>query len=434
MTNKSESQPGRRRFLKKAAVMTAFSIVPRFVLGGKGFMPPSDLIALGFIGTGRQGNGLRNSFLNTGEVRILACSDVYSEKSQAFVDGFRKYHVDKNLPATSDPVTYPDFRELLASKDIQAVVVATPDHWHAVQTIMATEAGKDVYCEKPLALTIREGRAMVEAARKNNRIVQTGSMQRSWPEFRQAVELIRNGYLGEVTNIKVSVGGPPVPYNLSAQQVPAGLDWNAWLGPNSFVGFNSDLAPPLTADFWPKWRAYKEFGGGGMTDWGAHMFDIVQWALEKDNTGPIEIMPPDGKDVKVLTYRYSDGVIVTHENFGINNAVRFVGTIGSLDIQRRKLETSDPLLKDRVIQPNEKHVYFSDNHYKDWLTAIRNRTRPICDVEIGHRTASVCTLGNIAYELKRPLKWNPDKEKFRKDGAANDSLSRKLKKEWSVHV
>src|SRR5688572_9137424 len=154
MSNKSESQSGRRRFLKKAAVMTAFSIVPRFVLGGKGFMPPSDLITLGFIGTGRQGNGLRNSFLNTGEVRILACSDVYSEKSQAFVDGFRKYHVDKNLPAPSDVVTYPDFRELLASKDIQAVVIATPDHWHAVQTIMATEAGKDVYCEKPLALTI----------------------------------------------------------------------------------------------------------------------------------------------------------------------------------------------------------------------------------------------------------------------------------------
>src|SRR5688572_1720403 len=141
------------------------------------------------------------------------------------------------------------------------------------------------------------------------------------------------------------------------------------------------------------------------------MFDIVQWALDKDNTGPIEIMPPDGKDVKVLTYRYSDGVIMTHENFGINNAVRFVGTIGSLDIQRRKLETSDPLLKDRVIQPNEKHVYFSDNHYKDWLTAIKNRDIPICDVEIGHRTATVCTLGNIAYELKRPLKWNPSKEK-----------------------
>jgi predicted dehydrogenase len=171
-----------------------------------------------------------------------------------------------------------------------------------------------------------------------------------------------------------------------------------------------------------------------MTDWGAHMFDIVQWALDKDGSGPVEVIPPDGKDIKFLTFRYDNGAVVTHENFGINNAVRFIGTIGSLDIQRRKLETSDPLLKDRVIQANEKRVYFSENHYKDWLTAIRNRTRPICDVETGHRTATVCTLGNIAYELKRPLKWNPQKEKFKKDGAANDMLSRKLKKEWDVHV
>jgi predicted dehydrogenase len=429
---RKNARMNRRRFLKQTAALTAFSIVPRFVLGGRGFLAPSDMITLGFIGTGRQGSGLKNSFLNTSEVRILACSDVYAAKSEAFVQGIKKYHTDKGMTPPADCIVYSDFRELLNSKDIQAVVIATPDHWHAVQMVMATEAGKDVYCEKPLALTIKEGRAMVDAARKHKRIVQTGSMQRSWPEFRQAVELIRNGYLGDIISVKVSVGGPPIPYNLPAQEVPSGLDWNAWLGPNGFVGFNSDLAPPLTADFWPKWRSFKEFGGGGMTDWGAHMFDIVQWALDKDNTGPVEIKPPDGKDIKFLTYRYDNGVVMTHENFGINNAVRFIGAIGSLDIQRRKLETSDPQLKDRVIAPGEKRVYMSDNHYKDWLAAIRNRTQPICDVEIGHRTATVCTLGNIAYELKRPLKWNPEKEKFKKDREANEMLSRKMKKEWAI--
>jgi predicted dehydrogenase len=425
--NSMKHRNSRRQFLKHTAALAAFSIVPRFVLGGNGFVPPSDQLNLGFIGTGRQGNGLKNSFLNTGEIKVVACSDVYAAKSNAFIEGLKKYHVEKALADQPDCTVYSDFRELLASKRVDAVVIATPDHWHGTQAVMACEAGKDVYCEKPLALTIREGRAMVDAARKHKRIIQTGSMQRSWPEFRQAVELIRNGYLGDITTVKVSVGGPPVPYSLPTQNLPEGLNWDAWLGPNEFVGFNTDLAPPLTADFWPRWRLYKEFGGGGMTDWGAHMFDIVQWALDKDDTGPVEIIPPDGKDHPFLTYKYDNGITVTHENFGINNAVRFIGTKGTLDIQRRKLETSDPLLKDRLIQPNEKHVYFSDNHYRDWITAIRNRTMPICDVEVGHRTASVCTLGNIAYELKRPLKWNPVREKFRKDGKANDLLSRKLK-------
>jgi predicted dehydrogenase len=426
-TSGHKSLKGRRRFLKQASALAVFSIVPRFVLGGKPFVPPSDLITLGFIGTGRQGNGLKNAFLNTGEVRILACSDVYADKSAAFVEGIKKYTAEKALPPQADCKVYADFRELLASSDINAVVIATPDHWHGAQAVMAAEAGKDIYCEKPLALTIREGRDMVDAARKHKRVVQTGSMQRSWPEFRQAVELIRNGYLGDITTAKVSVGGPPVPYNLPAQDLPPGLDWNAWLGPNEFAPFNTDLAPPLTADFWPRWRLYKEFGGGGMTDWGAHMFDIVQWAFDKDDSGPVEIIPPDGKDHPFLTYKYDNGITMTHENFGINNAVRFIGSKGTLDIQRRKLETSDPLLKDRVIQANEKRVYFSENHYKDWLTAIRKRTMPICDVETGHRTASVCTLGNIAYELKRPLKWNPSKEKFKKDNVAGEMLSRKLR-------
>ena len=188
--------------------------------------------------------------------------------------------------------------------DVDAVVIATPDHWHASMAVKAAAAGKDIYCEKPLSLKVKEGRAMVNATRKYNRVFQTGSMQRSWPEFRQAVELIRNGYIGEIKSVKVNVGPPPVACNLPAEPVPAGLDWDKWLGPNEPVAFNSELAPPLTKDVFPNWRGFREFGGGMVTDWGAHMFDIVHWALGMDDTGPIEVIAPDGKDHPFLTYQH----------------------------------------------------------------------------------------------------------------------------------
>ncbi|MDH4296682.1 MAG: Gfo/Idh/MocA family oxidoreductase, partial [Cyclobacteriaceae bacterium] len=327
-----------------------------------------------------------------------------------------------------------DFRGLLDNKDVDAVVIVSPDHWHAVMAVNAANAGKDIYCEKPLSLTVKEGRAMVNAARKNKRIFQTGSMQRSWPEFRQTAELIRNGYIGGIKEVKVSVDGPPEPYNLPAEPVPAGLDWTSWLGPNEYKPFNNDIAPMPSDTFWARWRYYKEFGGGGMTDWGAHMFDIVQWALDMDNSGPVEVNYPDGQEFTFLTYKYADGLPMTHENFGKNNAIRFIGTSGQIDVRRRNLETTPTELKDQVIGPNEKHVYFSENHYKDFLQAIRKRSMPICDVEIGHRTATVCNIGNIAYELKRSLKWDPKTEKFVNDKEANALLSRPLKKEWSIRL
>lgn len=429
-----KSAESRRSFVKKMAMISGLVIVPRFVIG-KGYVAPSDLISLGFIGTGRQSNGLRNNFLKTGLTQVVAACEVYPDKTKNFIDGLNKFYAEKSEKPTYDGVkTYVDFRELLAQKDVDAVVIVTPDHWHGVQAVKAAEAGKDIYCEKPLSLTIKEGRAMVEAARKNKRIFQTGSMQRSWPEFRQTAELIRNGYIGDIQTIKVSVGGPPVRYNLPAQPMPDGMNWQMWLGPNEFANFHSDIAPPIGAEFWAKWRDYKEFGGGGMTDWGAHMFDIVQWAIDKDNSGPVEVTPPNGKDVQFLTYRYDNGITMTHENFGINNAIRFIGSKGTIDVQRRKLETSDPLLKDKVIGDNEKKVYFSDNHYLDFINAIKSRKNPICDVEVGHRTASVCTIGNIAYELKRPLRWDPRKEKFKRDSEANARLFRPLKKEWEINV
>lgn len=415
-------------------------IVPRFVLGGQRadgtqYIPPSDLISLGFIGCGKQGRGLSNSFLNTNEIRIAALSEVYKDKTQLMLDRIKTAH-EKNtaLGAYTDIPVHNDFRELLARKDVDAVVIATPDHWHAVAAVMAAEAGKDIYCEKPLSLTVKEGRAMVNATRKHKRVFQTGNMQRSWKEFRHAVELIRNGYIGEIKNIKVNIGKPPISYTLPEQPVPEGLDWKQWLGPNAYKPFNAELAPPITQDVFPNWRLYKEFGGGMVTDWGAHMFDIAQWALNMDHSGPVKIYAPDGKDHPFLTYQYKNGTVMTHEPWEWNNAVWFTGTEGEIKVGRGKLETTPASLKDKVIGESEKHVYNSENHYKDFLNAMRKRSMPISDVEIGHRTASVCNLGNIAYELKRPLEWNPKKEKFKNDDEANALLGRPLLDEWKIKL
>ena len=424
----------RRAFFKTAGALSAFSIVPRFVLGGSGYTPPSDKINLGFIGTGKQSIGLMRNFVSTEKAQFVGACDVYSSKLDNFITQLEKYYKEKEIAGGVGCTPYSDFNELLDRKDVDAVIIASPDHWHAVLAVKAAEAGKDIYCEKPLSLTVREGRAMVKATRKYKRVFQTGSMQRSWPEFRQTAELVRNGYLGGIKEIKVSVDGPPTAYNLPIEPVPPGLDWNSWLGPNEPVAFNNELAPSPTDTYWARWRYYKEFGGGGMTDWGAHMFDIVQWALDMDSSGPVEVHYPDGKEYKHLTYTYANGISMSHENFGKHNTIRIVGSDAELDVQRRNLVTTPETLKDKVIGSDEKRVYFSDNHYMDFLKAIRNRTKPICDVEIGHRTATVCNIGNIAYDLKRSLTWDPVKELFKDDKEANALLTRSLRKEWSIRV
>jgi len=409
----------RRQFLTRSAVLSAGVILPRYLAGCKAWASSADKITLGFIGTGKQAMGLQDAFLKTGEVKILAAADVYESKLKLFAGKL------------SGCDMYDDFRKILNRKDINAVVIATPDHWHAAIAVMAAKAGKDIYCEKPLSLTIKEGRAMVKAAREHKRVFQTGSMQRSWPEFRQAVELVRNGYIGEIKTVRVNVGPPPVPYNLPQEPMPAGLNWDMWLGPNVKPQvFNHNLAPGTADDFWAHWRDYKEFGGGGMTDWGAHMFDIAQWGLDMDGSGPVLITPPD-HDHKFLTYQYANGITMTHEPEG-NQGVTFVGTRGEVHVMRSKLETIPGSLASQTIGDNEKHVYRSDDHYKDFLQAIRKRIKPIADVEIGHRTATVCNLGNIAYELKRPLKWDPVKEVFINDDEANKLTGREMKKEWNV--
>ncbi|GAB2794376.1 Gfo/Idh/MocA family oxidoreductase [Rhabdobacter roseus] len=427
----------RRDFLKAGAVLSTFFIVPRHVLGGPGYLAPSDKIALGFIGCGRQSGGLRNRFLDTGEVQAVAASDVYGVKLKTFVEAANQWHATKAGQGTYKGMdSYDDFRALLDRKDIDAVVIASPDHWHAAMAVRAAQAGKDIYCEKPLSLTVKEGRAMVNATRKHNRVFQTGSMQRSWPEFRQAVQLVRSGAIGEVKKVYVNVGGAPKVWDLAPETLPADLNWERWMGPNTLERpYNNELAPALDAKFWPKWRDYREFGGGGMTDWGAHMFDIAQWGLGMDDSGPVEIIHPGAGKTSGLVYRYANGVEMVHRPVEGKQHCHFVGTEGEVWVARGELRTTPESLKEKSFSAGDyaRHqVYVSENHYTDFLNAIRTRKPPICDVEVGHRTASVCNIGNIAYQLERSLRWNPGKEEFVDDKEATKLTGRSLRKEWRV--
>ncbi len=427
-TNKSVS---RRDFLKKTGLSIGlFSIVPAHVLGGPKHVAPSDKIAFGFIGCGKQSPGLSNDFMQLNEVQMIAASDVDSVKLTKFKERVNRFYDDETACRA-----YLDYEDLLERDDIDAVIISTPDHWHAKPSIEALKNGKDVYCEKPLSHTIEEGRAMVEATRKYDRVFQTGSMQRSWANFRQACEIVRGGYLGEISTVKVNVGGPSTAYNLEEEKMRPELNWDKWLGPAFYVHYNSILAPPYPLDNWPLWRAYNEFGGGGVTDWGAHMFDIVQWALGMDESGPVEFHPPQMKGLdRGFNFKYENGVHVEHVDFGRGYAVEFTGSEGSLTVSRELFETSNPTLKEREFTPEERNLYWSTNHYQDFVDCIKSRKKPVADVEIGHRTATICNIGNITYQLGRSLYWDPAKEEFINDDFANSKLGKEYRKGFELPV
>jgi len=426
-----KNKMSRRRFLGTGlAAAAAFTIVPRHVLGGSGIIAPSDQITLGFIATGKQGRGLIGVFAN--KSKIIAACDVDSRK----LENFKRLTEERyqRLGSSNHVVKiYKDFRELLQNKEIDAVVISTPDHWHAIQTIESAKAGKDVFCEKPFSHSIEQGRLMVQAIDKYKRVNQTGNMQRSSKNFREACQYVRNGYIGDIIEVKVSCGPPPKKFDLAAEPVPSYLDWEMWVGPAVFNPFNAELSPPLERDIFPNWRDYKEYGGGMTSDWGAHMFDIAQWALDKDDSGPVEIYPPD-KDHKHLTFVYDNGIKMTHEDFGRGYAVRFIGTRGIIDVARGFFESLPGNIVGREFRESDIKLYESNDHYQDWLDCIRSRKQPISTAEIGHRTATVCYLTNIAYELQRPLKWDPVKEEFLNDAEANRMRSGYLRSPWTMTI
>jgi len=424
----------RRRFIRQTvAAAAAFTVLPRHVLG-KGFISPSDRITLGFIGTGKLIREIFPRFADLEGVIILAGSDVDSKKRQWFKEHVEAYYTEMTGKSGYVNIdTYRFYEELLERQDIDGVIVATPDHWHAIASIHAMKAGKDVYCEKPLTHRVAEGRAMVETAKKYERVVQTGSMQRSFDDFRHACELVRNGYLGEIVKIFVNVGDPPIDCDLGEEPVPEYLDWDRWIGPARMRPYNPVLSPPVEEDHWPMWRRYNEFGGGGMTDWGAHMFDIAQWALGMDNSGPVKIKPPrNPKKVRGLKYYYANGVKMIHKDFNRGWAVRFIGTEGVLDVSREFIDSKPAYIAIQPIKDNEIRLYHSDNHYADWINAVKNRTKPVADVETGHRSATICNIGNIAYRLRRTLEWDPVIEKFINDEEANQLLTKDYREPYTL--
>ena len=424
------SRISRRQFLATSAVAACGPMI--LSSPARGFAAASERIRLGFIGIGIQSRGHLKRFVGTNDTQVVAVCDVVTERredSKRIVE--EGYAKQKDMTSYKGCAAFIDFRELLAREDIDAVVIGTPDHWHAIPAVMACRAGKDVYCEKPLSLTISEGRAMVDAARKHDRVFQTGSQQRSefGGLFRRAVELIRNGHLGEIKSVTVGVGGPAVTCDLPTEECPSGTDWNFWNGPSPERGYNQILCPKGIHNHFPAFRNYREYAGGALADMGAHHFDIAQWALGMDHSGPVKIEPPEGKAGTGLKFTYANGVVMTH---GGRSGCTFVGTKGTLYVDRGKIESDPANILEAKIGPDDFHVEPSDNHYRNWIDAIRSRKKPICDVEIGHRSATVCELGQIGYDLRRPLDWDPVKERFVNDDDANKLLSRPLRDPWKL--
>lgn len=415
--------------------VAGFTILPRHILGGTNFVAPSDQINLGIIGCGAQGRWtLGPEFAR--RANLIAASDCESRQLNAMQEIVERETEKAKGQVYKGFKKYADYHELLSRSDIDGVIIATPDHWHAVHTIEACRAGKDVYVEKPMSHSIEEGRAMANAVAKYGRVLQVGNMQRSWRNFRHACELVRNGYIGEIKEVKVSVGPPPVKFDLPAQPVPKTLDWEMWIGPAPMNDYNEELAPPMERGIFPNWRNYREYGGGMICDWGAHMFDIAQWALGMDDSGPVEFTPPDESELRPLTMRYANGTIMTHEPFrkADGNAVRFIGSDGVIDISRSFLDTIPAKLQDEVIGDDKIKLYKSDDHYNDFLTAMKTRKQPLSTVEIGHRTASLCHIVNLCYEFNRKLTWNPKKEEFFFDDEANKRRGNPIRKPYSIEI
>lgn len=435
----------RRQFLKTATGLAAGAmafpyVVSSSALGKAGSTAASNRITIGFIGVGRQSHGaLLKAFLNAVGTQVVAACDVDKLKLKRAQDIVEKHYADKTSTAAfKGCAVYGDFRDLLARDDIDAVVIVTPDHWHSIMVQHAARTGKDIYCEKPLSLTVADARRMVRVVARYGTVFQTGSMQRSNGRFHQACELVRNGYIGQIKSVLVNITSgdypmSPVECNLPAQPVPDYLDWNMWLGPAPARPYNARIAPHISNNVFPHWRDYYDYSGGLMTDWGAHHFDIVQWALGMDNCGPVEIIPADYENHKPLTYKYGNGVVMRRDDFGEkDNGVLFVGTEGKVEVSRGYLRTWPEKLARQQIGGDDIRLYKCRDHYADWLGAIRSRSQPICDAETGCRSVTVCHLGNIASKVGRGLKWDPEREVFINDPQADRLLSRPMRSPWHL--
>lgn len=443
-------KPNRRDFLQSvgtSAICLGIGsampvIVPNTVFGKT---PPSDQVVIGHIGLGWRGYELIHQTYRNPNIRIGAVCDLdlsFLMKRLQFLDD--QLSTDRTwvkgegwdcLPAPTpeggvDP--YLDYRYLLERTDIDAVVIAVPDHWHAKLFIDSLDAGKDVYGEKPLTLTINQGRAVVRKVRETGLIFQTGMQQRSQELFRTASEYAINGRLGELKRIRIQIRATNVVDPVPDTPVPPGLDWERWLGPAPKVPYNPHRCHISFRWFW-------DYSGGQITDLGTHHADIAQWALQADNTGPrfIEgiVKPNPGAYETWIDYdlklTYENGVEVTFENTPGFDMV-FEGTKGSIFVNRAEIKSTPAGILQEPLQSNDKRLPVSTDHMQNWIDSIKSRTDPLSTVEIGHRSATVCHLANICGFLKRKLEWDPVNEVFVNDREANQYLERPEREPYAI--
>ena len=408
-----------RRSLTGAAVLSTPWIIPSSALGADGRVAPSERIVMGAIGLGGRGRYDLQTFLNNPDVQVVAVCDVWRprrEQGKRIVD--RKY-------GNQDCKTYRDLRELLARPDIDAVLIATGDNWHSMASILAARAGKDIYCEKPLSVTIAESRAVVEAMRAHGRIFQCGTQRRSIPRFRFAVELARSGALGELKELHAEKAPMRVEYYrkvLPPEPEPPKeeFDWDMWLGPAAWRPYNH-LYP--TRGFW---AAHLDFSGGAITEWGSHTADLCQWAADADDTGPVEFEPWNG----TVVAHYANGIKLVFVKGKWPLHVKFIGTKGSVYVDDDgNLVTDPPSLR---AQRKFGKGYPANNHIRNFLDCVKTRRRPTSPAEVVHRSITVCHCANICRLLGRPLRWDPQKEEFVGDEEANRMRRRAMRVPWQL--
>jgi predicted dehydrogenase len=428
----SRSRLTRREFVQRAG--GALAGVPLLMsrASGETTRPaPSERLTVGFIGTGKFGNAYHlRDLLRFPDVQAVAVCDVDTNRREQARERVNRAYSGRR--GYSGCAAYRDFRELLARTDIDAVVIATPEHWHTIMVVEACKAGKDVYCEKPLTLTLAESQRCIEAVRKYNRVMQVGSQQRSniFGQFREACEFIRSGRLGRIRRVEVGVGGPSKPCDLPGERPEPGLDWDLWLGPALERPYSSVLSPRGVHDHFPSWREYREYAGGALADMGAHHFDIAQWALDMDRSGPVKIIPPeDPKVTRGAKMIYANGIELVH---GGESGCTFYGEKGKLRIDRGVLQADPADLIREPVRADEVHLRQTAGHHRDWVDCIRSRRDPIADVEAGARTAAICILLNLVYWKRRELRWDPANWRFVDDAEANAWLDRPRREAWPL--
>jgi len=432
----------RRRFLKTAAAsFVAPAIVPSSVFGKSA---PSNTLQMGCIGVGRQGQGDMQELIYRGleaGARVVAVCDVDQhrlEDAQWLADKIYSIEVGKN--SYESCMTYRDFRELLDRKDIDGVLIVTPDHWHAAHAIAAANAGKDIYLEKPLTYTIAEGRKLVKAVRQNKRILQVGSQQRSSTYFLMACELTRNQCIGKLHTIRVWLPEDQGTGDAQEMPVPKNLEYDFWLGPAPKAPFSEDRVHPQRNYSRSGWLQIEQYCRGMITGWGSHMNDIAQWGNDTDKTGPVEIeaeaeFPDRGLFDVHTTFRaeavYANGVRLIMET-GDPAGVRFEGDKGWIFVQRGEIQASNREILRQKIPDEGIKLYRSSNHMKNFLESMRSRKDPVTPVEVGHRSNTICVMTHIAMKLGRKLHWDPQTERFLNDEEANRWLDYPHREPWTL--